>query len=422
MQRQTMIHQQQMERGASDVDINGQRPRTPSSGDNAPSPSKRQRLDGPQFAGQQMMPNGRPGPQGMHPQQRVNMQGNSLLIHNGIHPSMLDPIQHDAFLAQNPAVQQKSIEVYNHNMITDQRRRGMQQPGMPNQGSPLMPAGMDLGNGMSPDFFSGNNTMRMGANGQPNGNHALQDYQMQLMLLEQQNKKRLLMARQEQDNLLPDRGQAMAGQPGFAQGMSPQGSRSGPSPNPSEQMKRGTPKMGQVGVPGSPMPDVTMHPNRGSPGPMNFGPMPAEMFQPGQIKMDGMVTGPNGNVMLPPISHPQYNGAQMNQQQMEAIRAPVQNGVRMQNGNNWQQGSQGQAPMMPQASQPQQQMGTPQPRTMLPPPATAPTNGRPASPAQSAAAPPTPSQTNKAAPKPKKDNKETRKVSLINRIVTILQD
>lgn len=34
---------------------------------------------------------------------------------------------------------------------------------------------------------------------QPQGNHALQDYQMQLMLLEQQNKKRLLMARQEQD-------------------------------------------------------------------------------------------------------------------------------------------------------------------------------------------------------------------------------
>jgi hypothetical protein len=33
------------------------------------------------------------------------------------------------------------------------------------------------------------------------GNHALQDYQMQLMLLEQQNKKRLLMARQEQDSM-----------------------------------------------------------------------------------------------------------------------------------------------------------------------------------------------------------------------------
>ncbi|KAF2734985.1 hypothetical protein EJ04DRAFT_224485 [Polyplosphaeria fusca] len=33
----------------------------------------------------------------------------------------------------------------------------------------------------------------------PKGNYALQDYQMQLMLLGQQNKKRLLMARQEQD-------------------------------------------------------------------------------------------------------------------------------------------------------------------------------------------------------------------------------
>ena len=32
-------------------------------------------------------------------------------------------------------------------------------------------------------------------------NHALLDYQMQLMLLESQNKKRLLMARQEQESL-----------------------------------------------------------------------------------------------------------------------------------------------------------------------------------------------------------------------------
>ncbi len=38
-----------------------------------------------------------------------------------------------------------------------------------------------------------------------NGNHALQDYQMQLMLLEQQNKKRLMMARQEQDNIINNR-------------------------------------------------------------------------------------------------------------------------------------------------------------------------------------------------------------------------
>ncbi|KFY26473.1 hypothetical protein V493_04063 [Pseudogymnoascus sp. VKM F-4281 (FW-2241)] len=41
--------------------------------------------------------------------------------------------------------------------------------------------------------------VRMNHNGLDNyvGNYALQDYQMQLMLLEQQNKKRLLMAREE---------------------------------------------------------------------------------------------------------------------------------------------------------------------------------------------------------------------------------
>ena len=40
------------------------------------------------------------------------------------------------------------------------------------------------------------------------GNYALQDYQMQLMLLEQQNKKRLLMARQAQEE---DEGLAQSG-------------------------------------------------------------------------------------------------------------------------------------------------------------------------------------------------------------------
>ncbi|KAF2187038.1 hypothetical protein K469DRAFT_686249 [Zopfia rhizophila CBS 207.26] len=40
----------------------------------------------------------------------------------------------------------------------------------------------------------------------PTGNIALADYQMRLMLLEQQNKKRLLMARQEQDSKMADAG------------------------------------------------------------------------------------------------------------------------------------------------------------------------------------------------------------------------
>ena len=46
--------------------------------------------------------------------------------------------------------------------------------------------------------FLNDGRLRVMNDGGPNGNHALQDYQMQLMLLEQQNKKRLLMARQEQ--------------------------------------------------------------------------------------------------------------------------------------------------------------------------------------------------------------------------------
>jgi hypothetical protein len=64
------------------------------------------------------------------------------------------------------------------------------------------------------------------------GNHALQDYQMQLMLLEQQNKKRLLMARQEQDSMLsrPDLPPIVNGQ--SAPNTAPQSSRAGgPSPD-----------------------------------------------------------------------------------------------------------------------------------------------------------------------------------------------
>ena len=405
-----MMHHQQMERGGSDVNINGQRPRTPSAGDNAPSPSKRPRLD-PQFPGQQIMqPNGRPPIQAMQAQQLMNMtiaQTNNRLMSNGINPSYLTPEQLEQFQSQNPQVQEKSIQVYAQNMLAQQKRQqSMPQSGMAGQGSPMM-GGIDVGAGIQDYYNPNGQSVRMNPGVQPNGagNHALQDYQMQLMLLEQQNKKRLLMARQEQDNLRPDGQGPMPGQPGYPAGMSPQGSRSGPSPNPSDQMKRGTPNLGQVGLPGagSPMPDGSIGPNRGSPAPMNFGgQLGPEMFHP--------VAGPNG--MRPPSSHPQFNG----QMTMDAaMRAQAQNGVRIPNGVNWQQGQPSQAPMMPQVSQAQQPMGTPSQRTMPPPPglpASAPANGRPASPSQSTAAPPTPQPANKAAPKGKKErNKETRKVS-----------
>ena len=390
------------------MDMNGQRPRTPSAGDHAPSPSKRQRMDGVPFDAQQMMPNGRGPPQGLPPGMMggdvAAINANQLLLHNGINPGNLSDSQFASFQQQNPAVQQKSIQVYAQNLAKSQRQQSMSKAGgISDQGSPIMDPGMgDLG----PDYYGAGNPaamqMRGGAppnvpNGAAGGNHALQDYQMQLMLLEQQNKKRLLMARQEQDTIggRPDGQPGMPGAPGFIPGMSP-GSRGGPSPGPSDT-KRGTPKMGQVGLPGagSPMPDGSM---RGSPAAMNFNGMNPDMYA--QMNSNGM--------RPPPSSNPAFAGQQFTPQQMDMARAQAA-GRGMPNG--WQQPPQGQPQMMNQ-SQPQQPvpMGTPQARnTEMPPPQGVPgatANGRPGSPA----APPTPQTTNKAAPKAKKEPRD-RKVS-----------
>lgn len=337
---------------------------------------------------------------------------NALLIQNGIDPASLSSAQIAAFQAQNMNVQQKSLQVYTQNRSA--QRQSVPKPGMQGQGSPMMQQGMELANGTS-EYFVGNGIhLRNGqiANGS-GGNHALQDYQMQLMLLEQQNKKRLLLARQEQDSSRPEGQAGIPGAPGYAPGMSPQGSHSGPSPGPNDQMKRGSPKMGSSGIPGggSPIPDGTLSRQGGSPAPMNYpGQMAPDMLQ--QMKMaDGMgVVGPNG--MRPPNSAPQFNGGQYTPQQMEALRArgigPVPNGT-------WPQAPPGQAAMMQQPAPPQQtsQMGTPQPRSMPPPtiPIGAPTNGRPTSPAHPVNPPSTPSQTNKSNPsKAKKEREKPRKV------------
>lgn len=401
MRAQQQQQQQQMLRGG----MNGERPRTPGGGEHAPSPSKRPRLEGGPFNGGQMMPNGRPLPPGMpgqpimqHNEQQVQ-HANQLLMNNGINPGNLSDQQFASFQQQNPSVQQKSIQVYAQNMTKHQGERMKNAGGMSDGGSPMMTSGMDLG--AAENFFTNPaaaQQMRNGGmlpNGAPNGtggNHALQDYQMQLMLLEQQNKKRLLMARQEQDITRPEGQPGIPGQAGFGgTGMSPQGSRGGPSPQPGDQVRRGTPKIGQPGMPGSPMPDARM---TGSPAAINFNMDPA-MFG---AQMNGRPMQP------PPNSNPAFSGVQMTPQQMELMQRS-QGGVRLPNGQ-WQQGPPGQAPMM-QPGQPGQpnQMGTPQQRNDMPPPQGVPAttaNGRPGSPA----APPTPQQSNKANPsKGKKDQK-----------------
>ena len=250
---------------------------------------------------------------------------------------------------------------------------------MNNAGSPMM-AGMNngqFGNDAAMEMYQ---TGRMGVQGQmqggpaaQSGNHALQDYQMQLMLLEQQNKKRLMMARQEQDNQVQRDGAPMPVMGGT--GMSPSGSRSGTSPNPADQMKR-TPQIG--GMPGSPSAGENMQGR--SPAGMNFmnGSMPDGGFNPmfmGDKQGMGVPGAPN---MRPPTS------------------------MNMQNARMAGQ-FQGGQPMVQQQSQPgQQPMGTPGQREMPPPqaPAGSANRNQASSPAQSNA-PPTPSQSNKANPKKK---------------------
>lgn len=373
-----------------------QRPGSPGSAENAPSPSKRPRLDGGGNGfNPQQMPNGRGQPM---PQQFQNMPG-------GANPQQARTLnQYQAGLAQQQANQMPG--------------KGMPAAGGPaNQGSPMMAQGQDTG-AIAGYYNAGEMANGLRAAGQqgaqPGGNHALQDYQTQLMLLEQQNKKRLMMARQEQDTLTTVPGGREGAAPGAIgpngqpfQGTSPQGTRSVNSPNPADQMKR-TPHMNPAGMPSSPLPDG---PSR-SPGGMNFnmqgGQMDPNMAAP-YFKMNGMdpnMVGGMQNNMRPPSSHPGFTN-QLTPQQMAMAR--------QQNTNaNWQGGQNGQ--MIPGANPgaPQQSMagpGTPQQRQMPPPAApaaAAATNGRAPGSPQQGAAPPTPQQANKPNPKKKNETKDTK--------------
>lgn len=313
------------------------------------------------------------------------------------------------FAQSGQNAQQKNIEVYaqslaqQHRVALNSNTASPQGMNSGAHGSPMAQPGLDGQH----EIFAGNGPRPgMPANatgGAPQGNHALQDYQMQLMLLEQQNKKRLLMARQEQDNMSgPQPHQGVVGQ-GFPAAMSPQGNRPGPSPGPQDQMKRGTPKLGQM--PGSPLPEGGMQQQRGSPAPnmQQFDPNLAPPGMPPQFYPQMPHQSP---MMRPPSSHPgaNFNGQQMTPQQMEAVR----NG-QMQNGA-WRGGPQ-QPGMMPGQPMGGPMGNNPQQRQQMPPP-PAPANDQPRpepSPSQSNQAPPTPSSANKAAPK-KKGTKDNVKV------------
>jgi hypothetical protein len=394
MMQQKLMQQNNMQRDGS---MGDNRPNSPNAmAGNAPSPSKRPRTDDGGF---------NPGPGGrgqpLQAGQLGNMAGgpNGMMLQNGL-PSEISQQQMNAF-PQNPNGQQKTLEV--SEAVVCQQRRTLKHDAQAMGANGAAQGAIGQNN---LDFNMDRGQLPNGGAGNSQGNHALQDYQMQLMLLEQQNKKRLLMARQEQDNInhVPGSTPGQSGGP-FAQNMSPSGSRAGPSPNPNEQMRKiaGTPKM-QQNVPGSPAMPGDMQ-NRGTPPGNGYHDMPGVMRQ--------QMFNTNNPAMMgqPPSSHPNFNmqmAGQMNPQNMEQMR--MANGGRMPNGQQWPANGQ---QMMQQGQGPQGQ-GTPQQRNMTMPPPPAPNNDQqrtqPSSPAQNPA-PPTPLQTAKANPKSKKEG-ATKKVRL----------
>jgi len=424
-----MQKQQKMQRDPSGGDQQ-QRSGSPGSAENAPSPSKRPRLDGAGFNPQQLA-NGRgqaiPGQ--VMPQQVGEpvsaIQAAHMQLANGMETNKLTTKQFQNM--PNGANAQQQVNTYQARLAQQQAGQMPNKPmpnasGPPNAGSPMMSQGPDGGaiaNYYNAGEMAQNGAMRPAVPGQQpagGGNHALQDYQMQLMLLEQQNKKRLMMARQEQDSMAMP-GQGREGGPGMGpngqnfQGASPQGARSVNSPNPSDQMKR-PPHMNAAGIP-SPLPEGQA---RDSPNNMNF--MPGQMdpnMNPQQyfVKngMDPNMPMPNG--MRPPSSHPPgFNAQGMTPNQMAMAQQQQQRNA------NWQ-GPNGQ--MMPGQGGPQQPMpqgqGTPQQRPMPPPAAPgAVANGRtqPPSPQQTANAPPTPQPGNKTNPKKNKNDAKDVKSKVKN--------
>jgi hypothetical protein len=145
----------------------------------------------------------------------------------------------------------------------------------------------------------------------------------QRILLEQLNKKRLLIARQEQDSMS---GPHQQGQGQFPPAVSPFGTRPGLSPNPADTKGRKS-KLGHQRLPGSPMPDSVVQQQRVLPAPnMNlFDPRPVP---PSEIHLYPQM--PRNTMILPPSSHPgaNFDGQQPTPQQMEAMRNAQINGQR----------------------------------------------------------------------------------------------
>lgn len=144
--------------------------------------------------------------QDQHIQTNPAVAANELLTMNGINPGNLSDTQFASFQQQNPQVQQKSIQVYAQNLARNQRNQQFVANAQRDENSVnskpnvayehtralwLNPSHRALEEGIADERASG-----------VRGNRALQDYQIQLMLLKQQQQKKqqkMLSAQDQKD-------------------------------------------------------------------------------------------------------------------------------------------------------------------------------------------------------------------------------
>ncbi|KLU83704.1 hypothetical protein MAPG_02755 [Magnaporthiopsis poae ATCC 64411] len=360
-QMQMLAQQQkqgQMVRDPSDMDGSRQRPASPNSTDNAPSPSKRARLDAGPFNPNQpgMLPNGRPAGQVM-PGQQVGhgpQQMQQMFLANGVDPT-------GTTYAQN-------LQQHHGNQMPN---KPMPNAGGPQgQGSPMVPGGPDstaINAYYNAGEMAGGPGMRPG--GGPGGAGA-------------QNR--------ESPNPLSFIGNQM-------------------DPNSAPHFYKGMNEMNGNMV-AAQMNGMARPPSS------HPGQPPFNQMNPQQQQM--MAAARQQQLAAQQQQQQQQQAQQQSQQQPGGPGGPPMQWQGGPNGNPMAGGPQG----GPQQAGPQGQhvLGTPQQRAAMPPPPTAAANSnanqrnQTASPQVSTAAPPTPQQGNKAAPKKKDSKAKDKKKSNAN--------
>ncbi|KAK9373805.1 uncharacterized protein V1513DRAFT_142140 [Lipomyces chichibuensis] len=390
--------------------------------------------------------------QAQHLQQQANQQGH---------------LQHQPGLSQ-AAMQAQQLQQYSSNLMNNHRAllnmskgQGAAGPGL-QPGASHIPGGspmithssseqghptMYVADAYGQNPAAGQLRIPPGTQQSVGGNtNALQDYQMQLMLLEQQNKRRLMVARQEQQDAVikqPSTSGAPGGQPGQQPGqqpgenitpfaaMSPQQGRLAPSPQPNMDMaKRATPKITNQAIPGSPLPEQHPAGQGQQPNSRNASPNMAGGFS-AMDQFNVLVGGPGGNNLIMrgvQPSHPQgFNAAHLQQiaadqggprqqsvpgrqQTNSNLIWPLQqsNGPQMMPGQNQPGPQQGGQQANSQQAQPQSRQ---QQQQQMPPP-QAPSSAPRASASPSMASTPITAPTPPAAkiiPKNKKEPREPKK-------------